>query len=91
MSVSRSYKKTPIVKDNVGGRKYAKLQANKRVRRKKYVSNGKQYRKVYNTWDINDYVSYCTLKEFLDFAHLWKFYKTEEEMTQAWRRSYYNK
>lgn len=89
--MSRSYKKTPIVKDNAGGRKHAKRQANKKVRRTKCLSSGKQYRKVYNTWDIYDYVSYCTLEEFLNYRHLWSFYQTEEEMTQAWRRGFHLK
>lgn len=89
--MSRSYKKTPIGKDNVGGRKFAKKQANRKVRKSNGVPSGKQYRKFYETWDIYDYVSHCTLKEFMQYGHLWRMYETEEEMVQAWKRWYYNK
>lgn len=89
--MSRSYKKTPIVKDNAGGRKSSKRFANKKVRREKYLSNGKEYRKVYNTWDIYDYVSYCTLERYMKIKHLRDFYPSDEEMKQAWRRDFYLK
>lgn len=61
--MSRSFKKTPICKDNDRGRKFAKRQANKQVRSTPFVANGGEYRKVFNPWDIYDYVSRCTLKE----------------------------
>lgn len=89
--MSRSYKKTPIVKDNCGGRKFAKRQANKKVRNSMNVPDGKQYRKFYNTWNLYDYVSYCTLEDFMKIKHLRRFYKSDEEMKQAWRRSFYIK
>jgi len=89
--MSRSYKKTPIVKDNSRGRKKDKRSANKKVRNRKHVANGKQYRKYFNTWDIYDYVSYCSLERFMEFKHLRRRYTTDEEMKQAWRRSFYLK
>lgn len=89
--MSRSYKKTPILKDNWRGRKKDKRLANKKVRNAKYVANGKQYRKVFNTWDIFDYVSYCTLERYMEIDHLRYFDPSDEDMHQAWRRVYYLK
>jgi len=88
--MSRSYKKTPIAKDNKRGRKYFKRLANKKVRKTKNISNGKEYKKVFNTWDIYDYVSYCTLEEFEDMC-VGRMFKTKEEAKEYWRRVYYNK
>lgn len=86
--MSRSYKKTPIAKDNRRGRKIAKRTANKKVRNEHNVVSGKHYRKVFNTWDIYDYVSYCSLKKYLD-RNLTK--EEEQLLTQRWRRWYYFK
>lgn len=52
--MSRSYKRTPWVHDNEGGRKLAKREANKKVRRTKDIPDGRAYRKVYPRWDIYD-------------------------------------
>lgn len=58
--MSRSYKHTPVY--TTGNDKYAKRQANKKVRRKgkirpEEMKTGKsnQYRKEYESWDICDY------------------------------------
>lgn len=62
--MSRSYKSHPYVKDNKRGRKSAKRQANKKVRRfHKELSNGKSYRKVYNPWQIYDWYYYYPLSD----------------------------
>ena len=66
--MSRSYKKVPIVKDNRRGRKSAKRQANKKVKnhlKNNDLANGSSYRKVYNPWDIYDWITYCSLSEYL--------------------------
>lgn len=93
--ISRSFKKTPITKDNARGRKKDKRHANKKVRNTSEVSNGKQYRKVYNTWDIYDYCSHCSLNSWLksweECGRLFRYYQTKEDAIQAWRRSYYLK
>lgn len=61
--MSRSYKKTPVVKDHESG-KWGKNQANRKVRRcKNVIANGKAYRKVYNPWDIHDCVIRCTYEQ----------------------------
>lgn len=50
--MSRSYRKTPIVKDH---RKGAKREANKAVRRKWNLDSGGAYKRVYEQWDISDW------------------------------------
>jgi hypothetical protein len=52
--MSRSYRKTPIVKDNGKHKQYAKRQANKKVR-KSVCSNGCNYKKVFESWDVMDW------------------------------------
>ena len=57
--MSRSYKKLPVCKD--GGpkwNKFAKRVANKKVRNTPVIPNGRAYKKVYETWNIHDWVSY---------------------------------
>lgn len=57
--MSRSYKKHPYTKDGGPTRvKFAKREANKKVRRTDDVPNGKSYRRVFEPWDIHDYISY---------------------------------
>lgn len=52
--MSRSIK-APFYSDANRGRKKEKRFANKRVRRREAVSNGKSYRKVYESWRIKDW------------------------------------
>ena len=65
--MSRSYLKTPIVKDNKRGRKKAKRQANKKVRNEIRLHSGNSYKKVFNTWNIYDYVSYWSQEDATNF------------------------
>lgn len=63
--MSRSYKKNAYATDgspkNV--RDHKRL-ANKKVRNSDIPLRGKGYRKVYNSWNIHDYVSYYSWKDF---------------------------
>lgn len=86
--MSRSYKRTPVVKDNRRGSKAAKRVANKKVRKAPYVANGKAFKKVSCTWDIHDYVSYCSLEEFLNSEWIKYRYPNQEDAIQEWRRCY---
>lgn len=53
--MSRSEKRTPIVKDRSrNGQKYLKRQASKAARRSD-IPNGAAYRKVYDSWRIHDW------------------------------------
>ena len=54
--MSRSYKKHNIVKDKVS--KDMKKFANKKVRHRKDIPNGKAYRKVFESYDIHDQIDY---------------------------------
>lgn len=89
--MSRSCKKTPIIKDNRRGRRYFKRLANKRVRRESILVSGNYYKKVYNSWDIYDYVSYCSKEQYVEMVRKYGWQGNKEEVEQAWRRCYYNK
>ncbi|MCT4584441.1 MAG: hypothetical protein N4A54_05895 [Peptostreptococcaceae bacterium] len=53
--MSRSYKKTPVLKDS-GDNKWVKRQASKSVRRYKYIiKSGSSYKKLYCSYNICDY------------------------------------
>ena len=62
--MSRSYKKNPILTDGRNGQVWAKRLANKKVRKyKKQLANGKSYRKLFESWDIHDWVSRYTVRD----------------------------
>lgn len=79
--MSRSYKRTPILKC-CGDKKYGKRQANKKVRRsdKSVLYRGKQYRKLYESWDINDVILFWTRHEAEKDGEL-----------DVWKKWYYRK
>lgn len=65
--MSRSYKKTPVLKYAPQGNVGQKF-ANRRVRRfKGEISNGKAYKKLYETWNVHDHVERYTLQDALDY------------------------
>lgn len=51
--MSRSYKRSPVIKDDAG-KKFGKKYANKRVRHSD-IDSGGQYKKVYDSYNICDY------------------------------------
>ena len=51
--MSRSYKKSPINKER--NNKVGKRLASRAVRRESDVQNGRQFRKIYCSWDISDW------------------------------------
>lgn len=67
--MSRSYKRTPILKDRRSGAVGKKF-ANRKVRRYKHkIPNGSSYKKIYCSYDIHDYVfreTYKDAKELLE-------------------------
>lgn len=79
--MSRSIKRKPVSKDCESG-KWGKKQANRKVRREKEFSGkGKQYKKIYNSWNIHDFVCYWTLDDAIK-----DWYNEEKEPTQyQWR------
>jgi hypothetical protein len=63
--MSRSYKKTPVIKDNGKSKKISKTFAVRKTRRKLKnldyeIADGKAYRKEFESWEIADYVSRWT-------------------------------
>ena len=95
--MSRSRKKVPIFKDQ-STRKFGKKQANKAVRRQKEETfKGKEYKKVYCSWNISDYICYYSKEQAI---HDWyaeenlpayqqrlhKRYKTLEDWIKQWRK-----
>ena len=104
--MSRSYKKTPFVKDKQSS-KWGKRYCNKRVRKAKDVPNGKAYRKLTEPWDfIYDYSHIewewevrrgweATQKAKAQGVGIdaWHWYNedTLEEQLVQWRKWYKNK
>ena len=72
--MSRSYKKTPVMKC-CGDRRYEKRQANKKV-----LYRGKQYRKLYESWDINDVIVFWSRNDAKKSGEL-----------DVWKKWYYRK
>lgn len=100
--MSRSRKKVPIVKDRYSG-KWSKRQANKKVRKEQEISiRGKDYKKIYESWNIHDYINYYSkedaIKDWYEEESLptscrWrhKRYETLEKWLFAWEKMMLNK
>jgi hypothetical protein len=59
--MSRSYKKNPVTTNSGSSfRKFAKNQANRRIRKTKEMPDGKFFKKLYSSWDICDYKCFWT-------------------------------
>lgn len=54
--MSRSYKKA-VIKDNQRAKKIDKRLASKRARKSDDLRNGGEYKKVYDSWNIADYIA----------------------------------
>jgi len=94
--MSRSYKKTPVIKDNGQSKKKNKQLANRKVRRKlkdinyECSQNG-GYQKIVNSWDIADYVKYWSKDEAIqqwkeNQYDLQKRYSTLESWLLYWEK-----
>lgn len=100
--MSKSYKKNPVCKDR---NPWAKGQANKKVRKyKDTIANGKQYKKIYSSWNICDWVYYETLPQALEREKdliLWyknnfpnskrAYIYNEAKITEKWKQTNYRK
>ena len=102
--MARSYKKNPVYKGNVKG---SKRQANKKVKalRKQNpdaIGQNGGYKKVYDQWEISDYLSRVSEKEwenmykkYLNSCQDWKIKIasecTLEQWMQRWRKYYKRK
>ena len=95
--MSRSYKKNPIYTDRPDGAKYWTRLANKKVRKENiHFLKGKKYKRLFNSWEIHDYISYWdkfqALKDFRRYRYLKEYYKNEEEfLNKHWKKYQYRK
>ena len=101
--MSRSYRKTPILKET--GKKKKRTFANRKVRRKLNsdldytLANGKSYKKVFESWDITDYVTRLTLNEAIEdwyasveqYPWFKKMYPTLDSYIKWWKVTYKSK
>lgn len=71
--MSRSRKHTPIFKDGTANRvKQDKRLANQKVRHSEIVADGKFYRRIYNPYDVHDYIwSYFREKDMQYLDEPW--------------------
>ena len=95
--MSRSYKKSPVYTDRDSG-KYWKKIGNKRVRRNKItLPKGKKYKKLYNSWEIHDYISrwdkYQALTRYYKYKEIYDDdYKSEKDyLNKYWKKYYFRK
>lgn len=104
--MSRSFKKTPISKDGGRSSKWGKNQANRKIRNyNDEIPKGGSYKKLYEQWNINDYITYWTEKDAIegyyqkkDYYHRkgWdvdfnKRFGTLEQYLIRWRKEMKNK
>lgn len=102
--MSRSYKHNPICTDRKHGAKWWKRQANHRVRRTFDVSKGKGYRKVYNSWEIHDYIcreskadAIAWYRKVISDTYRWKEYwindypTLEDYLNKCWAHNFFRK
>jgi hypothetical protein len=88
--MSRSRKKSPIVKDPAN--KGMKRLANKKVRRTNNIPSGKAYKKVFESWDISDYRWIWTKEDAIDSymneqnSRFHKRHETLEEYLKYWEK-----
>ena len=65
--MSRSFKSNPILKYGGMGR-YGKRQSNKRVRKFRYMRNGRFYRRIYSRYNIRDIViTYWDYEDYIKY------------------------
>ena len=97
--MSRSFKKTPISKDNEKSSARNKALANRAFRRrnKSTLYQRKTYKKCYDSWEIHDYVSLYTKEQAIEdyFRHQRRYirigYPTLESWLNYWEKCYRRK
>lgn len=94
--MSRSYRKVPIHTDSDNGHKWAKNQANRKVRHTKIVGQFGDYKKLYEQWRIVDCrggwyswkeVYNCLVKEAEDpDVGRWGIFRRRTFWSAFWKR-----
>lgn len=92
--MSRSYKKTPVCKDQ--GTRWMKCQASKAVRRyAEDIGDGGSYKKLFCSYNICDYRTILpyrkALHEWITSNHLWTHEKTFRDFSLSWQKDYKRK
>ena len=83
--MSRSFKKKPIYKSHDGGKEMKRIASHAVRRKKDFSSNGADYKKVFESWNLNDYISYYS-KE--DAIKAW-YDEESSHSTSQWRHKKY--
>lgn len=87
--MSRSYKKTPIVKSGgYGGhddKRFARRKWRRSIKEDDVASKRSLYKRNYSTWDINDYINRWTKEEAIDYYNNIK----DKAKLNNWERQYY--
>jgi len=99
--MSRSYKRNPVYTDRTHGAKYWKRVSNKKVRKSNNVFlKGNKYKKIYNSWNIHDYISRWSKEQALDYyynsiifrngkwIYIYDKYKSEKEFLDKYWKKY---
>lgn len=103
--MSRSYKKNEICTDRSNGAKFWKRISNKKVRKSRdSFQKSSKYKRIYNSYEIHDYISRWSKKQALNDYHysgffykgewipIFKEYKTEKDfLNKYWKKIYYRK
>lgn len=102
--MSRSYKKTPIIKDNGKSKKIGKTFAVRKTRHKLKnldykIADGKAYRKEFESWEIADYTTRWTkeyaIKEYESKSKEYPWFKenwpTLEDYLNYWEKTMHRK
>ena len=103
--MARSYKKNPICSDHSNGAKYWKKIGNKKVRKiNDFLSKGNKYKKIYNSWEIHDYISRWDKNQALDDYYnrvifingkcvkVFDEYRNENDfLNKYWKKYYFRK
>lgn len=94
--MSKSYKKNPVSNDHSAKTtKGKKRQANKKVRNTKDIGQGNRYKKIYDSYDICDFILRYTWKEYLiaEEERVGRLLNKEEiqRLRNDWKRYYRRK
>lgn len=95
--MSRSYKKTPIVKYVYSNTlKSGKKLSNKRIRKHEDLSNGGQFKKILNTRYIYELKIYKPFQRSIlenedRICRNYRMYESFEKAVERWQRNYYRK
>jgi len=87
LEMSRSYKKTPIIKEYSPCKRYYKRQANKKIRKMDLEDVGINpglYKKHYENWNISDYAVYVSKEEAL--LEWCNEFESVEECITDWKK-----